>query len=86
MREENVWYDVEDRLPETDQQHRNYYESEEVLLFLGDTFTTDRYFYNADTKERGWSNPENEEVVEKWCYIKWPIREDRERKLKKLLK
>jgi hypothetical protein len=85
MRQENIWYHVSEKLPETDQQHRNYYESEEVLLFLGDCFTTDRYFYDSEKNISGWSNPENDEVVEQWCYIRWPTVEDRERKLEKIL-
>lgn len=86
MKLTNIWYDVSEKLPETDQQHRNYYESEEVLLFLGDTFTIDRYFHDLIKNTKGWVNRDNEEVVEKWCYIKWPTEEDRDRKLENLLK
>ena len=79
MRQENIWYHVSEKLPETDQQHRNYYESEEVLLFLGDCFTTDRYFNDTEKNISGWVNTDSD-IVEQWCYIKWPTIENRDRK------
>lgn len=85
MREENIWYDVSDKLPDTDQQHGNMYESEEVLLFLGDTFVVDRYFYHSLSKVSGWRCTNEEDLVEKWCYIKWPVVERRDNIINKVL-
>jgi hypothetical protein len=73
---ESKWINVEDNLPETDYQHRDIYESKEVLLDCGDFHVVSRYIKKGIHTGEGfkvlWSgfdNIEDQRVVERWTQI-----------------
>lgn len=71
---EPKWISVKEGLPNTDQQHSNNYESEWVLLDLGDTFKVSRYSRTYSNNGKNllyelWLYIEDQKIVERWMTI-----------------
>lgn len=70
----NKWIKVEDQLPDAWCQHKNIWESDEVLLDCGDFFLVRRYIrvLTEDYKKlvfEGFYDIEDQEIVERWQKI-----------------
>jgi|GEM_PF-4561940 len=68
------WINAEDELPEAWSQHRNRWESDEVLLDCGDFYVVSRYVRKYDKGVQnliweGFDNIEDQEIAERWQKI-----------------